>query len=149
MGTRVQLPWCACSCDTTLKIERRSWRSGPHDAFLDARIQVEGPLAVLIVSPLALANLILSRTIWPWLAQIMFDKVTNGVGIVGLTSVAIFIAVDQLFGRYESIPNIEAHFDSEGDRNLANIFFFGILSLIPVFSIGAFFVNKALPPLHY
>jgi hypothetical protein len=131
------------------KNRRRSWRSGPHDAFLDARIQVEGPLAVLIVSPLALANLILSRTIWPWLARIMFDKVTNGAAIVGLSSLAIFIAVDQLFGRYEFIPNIEAHFNTERDRNLVNIFFFGILSLIPMFSIGAFFVNKALPPVHY
>lgn len=81
------------------KNRRRSWRNTPHNAFLDASIQVEGPIAVFIVAPFALIYLILSKTVVPWLAQIAFDKVTKGGVIVALLSLAIFVVVDASFRR--------------------------------------------------
>src|SRR5476649_2111362 len=112
------------------KNRRRSWRNGAHDAFYDATIQVEVPLTALVVTPLALANLILNRTLIPWLAQTAFDKITNGAAIVGLLSIAIVVAIDTSFKPYEFIPGIERQFDTKRDRNLVNLYFFGILGLM-------------------
>jgi hypothetical protein len=69
---------------------------------------MEGPLALVIVGPLTLSYLILSRTIMPWLAQIAFDEVTRGGVILALLSIAIFIGLDMSFGRYESIAEVES-----------------------------------------
>ncbi len=112
------------------KNRKRSWRNGSHDAFLDARIQMEGPLACFIVGPFALGYLILSRTMMPWLAQVAFDKITKGGVIIALLSIAIFIAIDVSFGRYESVAEMETHFNSEVDKKWVNLYFVaGLIAL--------------------
>jgi hypothetical protein len=127
------------------KNRKRSWRNGPHDAFLDARIQMEGPLACFIVGPFALSYLILSRTIMPWLAQAAFDKFTKGGAIVALLSIAIFIVIDMSFGRYESIAEIETHFNSEADRKWVNLYFVGGLSALAATLLAAHFIKLSFP----
>jgi hypothetical protein len=127
------------------KNRRRSWRNGLHDAFVDACIQVEGPLAVFVVAPLVMAELVLKRTIMPWLAQIAFDKVTKGAMIVGLISVAVFIVVDTSFKRYESIPGVETQFDSEWDRKLVNIYFASGFVVLVGTILLTFWLRGALP----
>src|SRR5271167_1151407 len=84
------------------KNRRRAWRNDPSSAFVDACVQMEGPLAVLVIAPLVLANIILGRTLVPWLAQIAFDKVTNGGAIVGLLLFAVIMPIHISFYRYES-----------------------------------------------
>lgn len=123
----------------------RTWRSGPHDAFVDARIQMEGPLALFVVGPLTLTYLILSRTIMPWLTQVAFEKVTKGGVIIALLSIAIFIAVDTSFGRYESIAEMETRFNSESDRKWVNLYFVGSICAIAVIGLAAYIVNVAFP----
>jgi hypothetical protein len=127
------------------KNRKRSWRNGAHDAFLDARIQMEGPLACYTVGPLALIYLILSRTILPWLAQVAFDKFTKGGLIVAILSIAIFMVVDLSFGRYESIPEIETHFNSEADRRWANLYFVGGLGALAATFLADHFIMLAFP----
>lgn len=129
------------------KNRRRSWRNSPHAAFLDASIQLEGPLALFIILPLALIYLILSRTVLPWLAQIAFDKATKGAVIVALLSFAIFVAIDVSFKKYEFIPGVESRYDSEKDRNLVNLYFFGALGMFAVALLAAYFIKMILPPL--
>jgi len=128
------------------KNRRRSWRNTPHNAFLDACIQVEGPLALFIVGPLALIYLILSRTIVPWLAQIAFDKITKGGAIVALLALAIFMAIDVSFKQYESIPGIEKCYDSDKDRNLVDWYFVGALGTLAVTLLAAHLIKILLPP---
>jgi quinol-cytochrome oxidoreductase complex cytochrome b subunit len=127
------------------KNRRRSWRNGPHDAFLDARIQMESPLACFIMGPFALIYLVLSRTAMPWLAQAAFDKITKGGAIVALLSIAIFIFIDMSFGRYESIAEVETRFDSKADRKLVNLYFVGGLSALAVILFAAHFIKLSLP----
>jgi hypothetical protein len=129
------------------KNRRRSWRNSPHDAFLDASIQVEGALALFIVAPFALIYLILSRTTVPWLAQIAFDKVTKGGAIVALLSLVIFVCIDVSFKRYEFVPGIETHYDSERDRNLVNLYFVGSLGVLAITLLAAHFIKMLLPPI--
>ena len=127
------------------KNRRRFWRNDPRSAFVDACAQVEGPLAVLVIAPLTLANIILGRTLVPWLAQIAFEKITNGGAIVGLLSLAFIVPIHLSFKRYGSIPNIQAPFDTEGDRNLVNLYFVGILILLVVSIVAGYLTGKALP----
>jgi quinol-cytochrome oxidoreductase complex cytochrome b subunit len=121
-------------------MEKRS-----HDAFLDARIQMESPLACFIMGPFALIYLVLSRTAMPWLAQAAFDKITKGGAIVALLSIAIFIFIDMSFGRYESIAEVETRFDSKADRKLVNLYFVGGLSALAVILFAAHFIKLSLP----
>jgi hypothetical protein len=125
--------------------KRRSWRNTPDEAFFDATILMQGPLAFIVVTPLTMAYHILSVTVLPWLAQPAFDKVTNGGAIVAVISIVIFGAFDRWFKRYESILGVEAPFDSEKDRLWANIFFVGTLGMIVVFGFVSHFINQALP----
>jgi hypothetical protein len=127
------------------KNRRRSWRNGPHDAFLDARIQMEGPLAVFIVGTLTLSYLILSRTIIPWLAQTAFDKVTNGGVIVALLSIAIFIGIDMSFGTYESIAEVGTRFNSESDRKWVDLYFVGGFGALAAVLLAAHFIKITFP----
>lgn len=127
------------------KNRRRSWRNRPHDAFLDARIQMEGPLAIFIVGPLTLSYLILSRTIMPWLTEVAFDRVTKGGVIVALLSIAIFIGIDMSFGRYESIAEVETRFNSESDRKWVNLYFVGGICALAAGLLAAHFIKITFP----
>lgn len=66
----------------------------------------------------------------PWLAQVAFDKITKGGVIIALLSIAIFIAIDVSFGRYESVAEMETHFNSEVDKKWVNLYFVaGLIAL--------------------
>ncbi len=127
------------------KNRRRSWRNGPHDAFLDARIQMEAPLAIFILGLLTLSYLILSRTVMPWLTQTAFDTITRGGVIVALLSIAIFIGTDISFGRYESIAETETRFNSESDRKWVNVYFVGGMCALALVLLAAHFIKITFP----
>jgi hypothetical protein len=124
---------------------RRSWRNSPHSAFIDALVQVEVPLALALMTPLALANLVLSRTVLPALASTKFGKLSSGVIIVSAISLAIMWVVDNKLRPYEFIPGAEIGYDSAKDRKLVRAYFVGGFFVIGVLLTGAYSINRLFP----
>jgi hypothetical protein len=124
---------------------RRSWRNSPHNAFVDALVQVEIPLLLTVVGPLALMNLVLSRTIAPALAHARFGNVRNGVIIVAVVSLAILWIVDSKLRPYEFIPGAETGYDSAKDRKLVWGYFAGGFLVVAAMLTAAYFLNRLFP----
>jgi hypothetical protein len=124
---------------------RRSWRNSPHNAFIDALVQVEIPLALAVMVPLALLNLVLSRTVVPALAHTAYGSISNGVLIVCAISIAVVWAVDRKLRMYEFIPGIETCYNSARDRKLVYVYYAGGFVVIAVMLIAAYLINSIFP----
>jgi hypothetical protein len=125
---------------------RRSWRNTPHAAFLDATIQVEAPLVVALMCPLSLLNLVLSRTIFPSLANHLGQsKYSYGI-LATLALVLITIwTLDRKLKPYEFTPSVEADYGTGRDRLIVNLYFAGAFVLLGAGLLGAYYLNKIFP----
>lgn len=83
----------------------------------------------------------------PWLAQVAFDKITKGGIIVGVLSMSIFVAIDVLFGRYESTAEGETGFASESDGWWVNAYFVAGMGALAATILAAHFINLYFPPI--
>jgi hypothetical protein len=124
---------------------RRSWRNTPHNAFIDALVQVEVPLALAVMAPLELLNLVLSRTNVPALARLAYGSISNGVIIVCALSLAIVWAVDRKLRLYEFIPGVETGYDSARDRTLVYVYFASGFIVLAAMLFAAYLVNRSFP----
>jgi hypothetical protein len=124
---------------------RRSWRNTPHNAFVDALVQVEVPLALAVMVPLALLNLVLSRTVVPALAHAAYGNIGNGVLIVCAISIAVMWAVDRKLKIYEFIPGIETAYNSARDRRLVYVYYASGFIVIAAMLFAAYVVNRVFP----
>jgi hypothetical protein len=82
----------------------------------------------------------------PWLSQVAFDKFTKGGVIVAIFSMMIFVGIDLMFGRYESIAADEAGFDSQADGKLVNLYFAAGLCALAATLGAAHFLMQSFPP---
>jgi hypothetical protein len=123
---------------------RRSWRNTPHDAFVDAQVQVEVLLAVAVMAPLALLDLLLSRTIFPSLAHGIHGK-TYGVLLVVILAMAIIWQVDGNLKKYEIIPGIETNYDTSRDRRLVYVYYAAGFIVFGAALLAAYYINRAFP----
>jgi hypothetical protein len=124
---------------------RRSWRNTPHSAFVDALVQIEGPLVLAITAPLALLNLALSRTVFPALARVSHGSISNGVLIVCAMGLAVMWAIDRKLKKYEFIPSVESAYDTARDRKLVYVYYAGGFIVIVVMLFAAWFLNSVFP----
>jgi hypothetical protein len=124
---------------------RRSWRNTPHNAFIDALVQVEVPLALAVMVPLALLNLVLSRTVMPALAHVAYGSIGNGVLIVCAISLAVVWAVDRKLKKYEFIPGIETGYNTARERRLVYVYYASGFIVIVAMLFAAYVINKVFP----
>ncbi len=124
---------------------RRSWRNTPHNAFADALVQLEVPLAVAVVVPLALLNLLLGRTIIPALAHAAHGSIGNGAMIAVGVSMGVIWAVDRKLKSYEFVPGVESSYDTAQDRKLVYTFFVSAYFFLMLMLFAAHVINRAFP----
>jgi hypothetical protein len=125
---------------------RRSWRNTPHAAFVDATIQVEVPLVLALTIPVSLLNLVLSRTIFPSLANHLGQSKYSYGLLATLALVLISIwTLDRRLKPYEFTQGIEADYGTGRDRLIVNLYFAGAFVLLGVGLLGAYYLNKILP----
>jgi ABC-type uncharacterized transport system permease subunit len=126
---------------------RRSWRNTPHAAFFDATIQVEAPLVLALTMPLSLLNMVMSRTIFPSLANHLGQsKYSYGLlATVALVFISMW-ALDRKLKPYEFTPSIEADYGTGRDRLMVNFYFAGGFALLGVGILGAYYLNRIFPP---
>jgi hypothetical protein len=119
----------------------RSWRNAPASAFIDALIQIEVPLAVAVVGPLAL----LGRTVVPALTHPAFGDLSNGVLIASAITIAVVWVVDRELKTYEFMPGIEPGYNSARDRKLVYVYYAGGFLVFAAMLFAAYLINRAVP----
>jgi hypothetical protein len=127
------------------KNKRRLWRNSSHDAFFDATMQIEGPLTLAVTVPFALLNLLLGRTVMPMLAKIAYGTYSNGLIIVCAVSIVTILMIDRKLKTYESVPGIEAAYDTVRDRRLVYVYYACTLVIFAAMFLAAYVINGWFP----
>jgi hypothetical protein len=97
------------------------------------------------VGPLALLDLVLSRTVVPALTHIAFGDLSTGVLIACAISIAVVWAVDRKLKTYEFIPAIESGYNSARDRQLVYVYYAGGFVVLAALLFAAYLINKVVP----
>jgi hypothetical protein len=125
---------------------RRSWRNSPHDAFVDATIQVEAIVTVVLVTVLMMFEIVASRTVLPSLSFVVgHTRYTRGT-IVVLAIILIGVwTVDRKLKRYEFLPNADKAYDSPRDRIIAWIYYAAGFAIIILGLVISIYIKRAFP----
>lgn len=125
---------------------RRSWRNAPHAAFVDATIQLEALVMLVLATVLALIEIALSRTIFPSLSfQLGSSKYSRGTIIMVAAAALVLWLVDRKLKPYEFVSGAEKAYDTPRDRIIVWIYYASGFIILVVGMVLSDYLKKLLP----
>lgn len=125
---------------------RRSWRNTPHAAFLDATIQTESLVMVILVFGLSLIETVLSRTIWFSLSlHVANSKFTHGMVIVLVMALISFWLVDRKLTPWEFVSGADKVYDTPRDRMMVWVYYASGLVFVVLTVVLSDYLKQLLP----
>jgi uncharacterized membrane protein len=126
----------------------RSYRNSPHAAFVDATIQLNALMALILGSLLMLVEIVASRTFLPSLSLLVGNtKYNRGIVIVVAAVMIIIWLLNRKLLPYEFVPDVEKPYDTARDRIIAWSYYAAGFLLIPLVLIASIYLKRAIPVL--
>jgi hypothetical protein len=125
---------------------RRSWRNSPHAAFVDATIQVEALVTVMLVTVLMMFEIMASRTVLPSLSFVVgHTKYTRGTIIVLAIVLIGLWTIDRRLKPYEFLPGAGTAYATSRDRVIVWIYYAAGFAIVMLGLVVSIAIKRAFP----